>query len=65
MVVPLQVNIHTQAEHFFTTKIYAIPDTQEEYDSLMGGHVHLLFERGCFLALFLGATVSVTTVCSL
>ncbi|OWK05322.1 hypothetical protein Celaphus_00002791 [Cervus elaphus hippelaphus] len=56
------VNIHTQAERFLTTKIYAVPDTQEEYDSLMRGHVHLLFERGCLLALFLGAMVSVTTV---
>ena len=62
MVVPLQVNMHTQAERFLTMKIYAVPDTQEEYDSLMRGHVHLLFERGCLLALFLGAMVSVTTV---
>ena len=54
--------MHTQAERFLTMKIYAVPDTQEEYDSLMRGHVHLFFERGCLLALFLGAMVSVTTV---
>lgn len=65
MAVPLQVNIHTQAERFFTRKIYAIPDTQEEYDSIMRGHIHLLFETRCLLALFLGAMVSVTTVCLL
>lgn len=31
--------------------------TQEEYDSIMRGHIHLLFETRCLLALFLGAMV--------
>lgn len=50
VAVPLQVNIHTQAERFFQQEnLYADSDTQEEYDSIMRGHIHLLFETRCLL----------------
>ena len=53
VVVALEVNMHIKAEDFFTTKTYAIPYTQDEFDSIMKGCPDEFFERVHFLTWFL------------
>ena len=43
VVVAPEVNVRVKAEDFFTTKTYAVPYTQDKYDSFLKTHVCLLF----------------------
>ncbi|XP_057599999.1 UDP-glucuronosyltransferase 1A3-like isoform X3 [Hippopotamus amphibius kiboko] len=52
VVLSPELNVHIKAADFFTMKTYAIPFTQDKYDRLMTGRIHLIFERVHFLTLF-------------
>ncbi|XP_055257805.1 UDP-glucuronosyltransferase 1A3-like isoform X7 [Moschus berezovskii] len=51
VVVAPEVNIHIKAEDFFTAKTYAIPYTQDKFDSFVKTHVRLLFKKVHFAML--------------
>ena len=52
VVLSPEINIHIKAEDFFTTKSYAIPYTQDQFDSIMKGRPDEVFERVHFLTRF-------------
>lgn len=62
VVLSPEVNMHIKAEDFFTVQSYAIPYTQDEFDDLMVGHFHLLFEKVNFLTMFWTTMVSLKKV---
>ncbi|XP_068400293.1 UDP-glucuronosyltransferase 1A3-like isoform X4 [Eschrichtius robustus] len=62
VVLSPEVNMHIKAEDFFIMKTYAIPYTQDEFDYIMTGKIHLLFERTHFLTLFLETMASLKNV---
>ncbi|XP_054947148.1 UDP-glucuronosyltransferase 1A3-like [Physeter macrocephalus] len=62
VVLSPEVNMHIKAEDFFTMKTYAIPYTQDEFDYIVTGKTHLLFERIHFLTLFLETMASLKNV---
>ena len=45
VVVAPEVNVHIKAEDFFTMKTYAVPYTQDKFDSLLKTLVCLLFKK--------------------
>ncbi|KAB1278669.1 UDP-glucuronosyltransferase 1-3 [Camelus dromedarius] len=57
VVLSPEVNMHVKPEDFFTTETYATPNTQDEFDYVMMGQVHVLFERVNFLKMFWNAMV--------
>uniref|UniRef100_A0A8C6DV81 UDP-glucuronosyltransferase n=1 Tax=Moschus moschiferus TaxID=68415 RepID=A0A8C6DV81_MOSMO len=47
-----EVNLHIKAEDFFTVKVYAVPYTQDEFESIMRTHIHVFFQKVHFLTMF-------------
>uniref|UniRef100_A0A452FQM3 UDP-glucuronosyltransferase n=1 Tax=Capra hircus TaxID=9925 RepID=A0A452FQM3_CAPHI len=61
VVIAPEVNMHIKAEDFFTVKAYAVPYTQDKFDSLVKTHEQLLFERVHFVTMFLKTMASLKT----
>ena len=61
VVVP-EINVRVKAEDFFTTKTYAVPYTQDKYDSFLKTHVRLLFKKVHFVTMFLETIASLKNV---
>ncbi|KAI4580346.1 hypothetical protein MJT46_001714 [Ovis ammon polii x Ovis aries] len=62
VVVAPEVKLHIKEEDFFTTKTYAVPYTQDEFDSFVKTHVCLLFKKVHFVTMFLETIASLKTV---
>lgn len=58
VVVSPELNMHIKEEDFFNLTTYAIPYTQEEFNYVLLGRIHLLFKRTSFLTMFLETTES-------
>lgn len=52
VVLSPEVTLHIKKEDFFTLKTYAIPFTQDEFQYIMLGQSHLIFERVHYLKTF-------------
>ena len=65
VVVAPEVNLHIKAEDFFIVKLYAVPYTQDEFDSIMRTHIHVFFQRVHFLTMFWEAMATLKNVFAL
>ncbi|XP_014640895.1 PREDICTED: UDP-glucuronosyltransferase 1-3 isoform X1 [Ceratotherium simum simum] len=52
VVVSPEVNLHIKEEDFFTMKTYDIPYTQDEFNHILLGQSHMIFEKAHFLKTF-------------
>ncbi|XP_059741211.1 UDP-glucuronosyltransferase 1A3-like [Bos taurus] len=62
VVVAPEVNLHIKAENFFTVKVYTVPYTQDEFESITRTHIHVFFQRVHFLTMFWEAMATLKNV---